>query len=199
MEYLEFIIKMQSIAKIGLKFSTDEYALENYAQIEKISKEMLEKYSKQVIEEDNYFVRDIYPTPNISVRVLVEHEGKFLFVRERVEQKYSIPGGWCDVFANARKNAFDEVLQESGFEVELDRLLAVFNRGEYTTVKNSISEYCLVFSAKIVGGFAQISHETDDVGFYDVNELPELSHKNTQQELTICFDVYYNNKNTYFD
>ena len=67
MEYLEFIIKMQSIAKIGLKFSTDEYALENYEQIQKISHEMLEKYSKQVIEEDNYFIRDIYPTPNVSV------------------------------------------------------------------------------------------------------------------------------------
>ncbi|MDF9866972.1 8-oxo-dGTP diphosphatase [Bacilli bacterium PM5-3] len=190
---------MQSIAKIGLKFSEDPYALENYQEIQDLSKEMLEKYTKQKIEEDNYFTRDIYPTPNVSVRVLVEQDGKFLFVREIKEQKYSIPGGWCDVFYNIRENACSEVLQESGYEVELDRVIAIFNRNDYKKKKSSVSEYCVYFSAKIIGGKAKISHETDDVGFYAVDELPELSFKNTHQELAICFDVYYNNKDTYFD
>lgn len=199
MDYLEYIIRMQSIAKIGLTFSKDPYAIENYQQIEKLSKEMLEKYTNQNIERDNYFVKDIYPTPSVSVRIIVENEGKILMVRERKEQKYSVPGGWCEVFENASENAYDEVLQESGYKVEMDRILAVFNRSEHLEFKNSVSEYTIYFSAKVVGGFAKESHETDDVAFFDINSLPELSFKNTQQELNIALDVYYNNKETYFD
>ncbi|MDL2211893.1 NUDIX hydrolase N-terminal domain-containing protein [Erysipelotrichaceae bacterium OttesenSCG-928-M19] len=199
MDYLEFIIKMQGIAKIGLKFSKDAYALENYAQIESLSKAMLEKYTQQEIEKDNYFVRDIYPTPNISVRVIIEEQGKLLMVREIKEQKYSVPGGWCDLFENAKENAISEVLQESGYEVEIERLLAIFNRSEYLPKKSSVSEYALYFSAKIIGGCAQVSHETDDVAFFEIEKLPQLSFKNTQQELNKALDVYYNDKETYFD
>lgn len=196
MDYLDFIIKMQSIAKIGLTFSKDPYAIENYQQIQDISREMLEKYTNEIIEEDNMFVRDIYPTPNISVRVLVEEEGKILVVRERVDQRYSIPGGWCDMFESIESNAKAELLQETGYNVELIRPLAIFNRG---TKQVGQSEYCIIFSGKIIGGEARISHETDEVLFLEANKIPILSGKNTQEELDIILDIYYNNKNTYFD
>lgn len=190
---------MQSIAKIGLKFSEDPYALENYQEIQEISSAMLEQYTNENLEHDNYFVRDIYPTPNVSVRVLVEHENKLLFVRERKEKKYSLPGGWCDVFKTAKENALAEVLQESGYIVELDRVLAIFNRGNHTKTKTSISEYSIVFSAKIIGGQATLSHETDRVEFYDRGNLPELSQKNSRHELDLVMDIYYNDKSTYFE
>jgi len=190
---------MQSIAKIGLTYSKDEYAIQNYKEVQALSKEMLEKYLNQPIEKDNYFVRDVYPTPNIGTRVLIEYEGKFLFVREAQDHKYAIPGGWCDIFYNARENAYNEVLQETGYEVELDRVLAVFHHNEYEEIKSSISVYSIIFSGKIVGGSSRTSHETDEVVFYSKEEIPELSTKITRKELDICLDVYYNNKNTYFD
>lgn len=196
MNYLDFIIKMQSIAKIGLTFSKDPYALENYQQIQELSKEMLEKYTEEPIERANLFVPDIYPTPNVSVRVLVAQAQDILLVKERKEQTYSIPGGWCDVFASVGENARAEVLQETGYEVALERMLAIFNRG---TKLSGLSEYTIYFSAKIVGGQAQPSHETDEVSFYNIKQLPVLSHKNTQAELDIVLDVYYNDKNVYFD
>lgn len=199
MEYLEFIIKMQSIAKIGMQFSEDAYALENYQEIQRLSKEMLEKYTEEKIETDNYFIRDIYPTPNVGVRVIIEDDHKILMVRERKEKTYSIPGGWCDIFKNAKDNAISEVLQESGYQVAITRVLAIFNRQEYLAKATSISEYSIYFSATIVGGEAKISHETDAVGFFDIDKLPELSRKNSYEELKIALDVYYNNKETYFD
>ncbi|MEG0365013.1 MAG: NUDIX hydrolase N-terminal domain-containing protein [Erysipelotrichales bacterium] len=198
--YLEFILKMQSIAKIGLKFSKDEYAIENYQEIQDLSKEMLEHYVNDNIEHDNYYVRDIYPTPNVSVRTIVTNEkDEILFVRERVDQLYSVPGGWCDVFKDARTNAMAEVKQESGYEVEIDRILAVFDRSKHAFKKSSIAEYCIYFSAHIVGGKAQVSHETDDVVFTCKDDMPSLSNKNSKDELKIVFDIYYNSKETYFD
>lgn len=199
MDYLAFIVKMQSIAKIGLKFSNDPYAIENYQEIQNISKKMLEEYSNETINHDNYFVKDIYPTPNVSVRVLVEHDDKILFVREIIEQKYSLPGGWCDIFKSLSVNACDEVLQESGYEIEINRVLAIVNKDKYRKTKSSVSEYCIYFSGKIIGGQARVSHETDDIIFCKANELPELSLKNSQHELDLVIDIYYNGKNTYFD
>lgn len=199
MTYLEYIIKMQSIAKIGLTFNNDPYALENYKLIEDLSKEMLEKYTDSNIEEDNYFIRNIYPTPNVSTRVLVIKDDKILMVKEIKTQDYSLPGGWCDVFDNIRKNAVDEAKQESGFDIVVDKVLAIFNRQTYQKIKSSVSEYSIYFSASIISGKASVSHETDDVDFFDIDNLPKLSYKNTHEEINIAYDVYINNKETYFD
>lgn len=199
MTYLEYIIKMQSIAKIGLTFNNDPYALENYKLIEDLSKEMLEKYTDSNIEEDNYFIRNIYPTPNVSTRVLVIKDDKILMVKEIKTQDYSLPGGWCDVFDNIKKNAVDEAKQESGFDIVVDKVLAIFNRQTYQKIKSSVSEYSIYFSASIISGKASVSHETDDVDFFDIDNLPKLSYKNTHEEINIAYDVYINNKETYFD
>ncbi|MEG0686513.1 MAG: NUDIX hydrolase, partial [Erysipelotrichales bacterium] len=88
---------------------------------------------------------------------------------------------------------------ESGYEVEIDRILAVFDRSKHAFKKSSIAEYCIYFSAHIVGGKAQVSHETDDVVFTCKDDMPSLSNKNSKDELKIVFDIYYNSKETYFD
>ncbi len=101
--------------------------------------------------------------------------------------------------ANGFVQNVGDVLQESGYVVRIDRMLAIFNRPDYLSFKTSISEYCLYFSGTIIGGSPRISHETDEVGFFDIDNLPELSFKNSKEELTIALDVYFNKKETYFD
>lgn len=195
-KYLEYILRMQSIAKIGLKFSSDPYALENYQQVQELSREMLNDLLKEDLIEDNYYQRDIYPTPNVSVRVLIEKDNEILFVRERTEQKYVLPGGWCEVFQSLSKNAYDEALQETGFQIETDRILAIFNRG---ISKSSTSEYLVVISAKIRAGEKKINHECDDIDFFSIDNMPPLSHKMTSEELEKVLKVYKNKLEPYFD
>lgn len=194
---LEYILRMQAIAKVGKLFNTDDYALENYEEIEKLSKEMLEKYQDISLDRDNYYAKDIYPTPNVSVRVVVRKDDKYLFVREIKEQKYTIPGGWCEVFSDLSTNGIAEVMQESGFEVEVEDLLAVFNRSKHIT--SSISEYAIYISAKIVGHQSIKLIETDDVAFFARDDLPQLSFKNDPCELAIVFDVIEGKRKPYFD
>lgn len=195
-KYLEYILRMQSIAKIGLKFSSDPYALENYQQVQELSKEMLNDLMGEEIIKDNHYQRDVYPTPNVSVRVLIEQDNKYLFVRERFEQKYVIPGGWCEVFQPLSKNAIDEVAQETGFQIKTGRILAIFNRG---VDKSSTSEYLVVISAKIVSGEKKINHECDDIDFFSYDNLPPLSHKMSSDELNKIIEIYENELEPYFD
>ena len=47
-ELYDYILKIQSIAKIGLVFSKDPYAITNYQQINDLTLEMLEKLMEMV-------------------------------------------------------------------------------------------------------------------------------------------------------
>ena len=43
-EIYDYILKIQSIAKIGLVYSKDPYAITNYNEINRLSMEMLENF-----------------------------------------------------------------------------------------------------------------------------------------------------------
>ena len=80
----DYIIKIQSIAKIGMVYSKDPYALTNYKEINDLSLKMLEEFMEVEFDRPNYFSRNIYPTPNVSVRTVIfsEDKKKVLMVRE---------------------------------------------------------------------------------------------------------------------
>ena len=94
----DYILKIQSIAKIGLVHSKDPYAITNYKEINELSMKMLEEFLEVKFDRPNYFHREIYPTPNISVRTVIfnKDKTKVLMVREAAQQAYCLPGGWSD-------------------------------------------------------------------------------------------------------
>ena len=75
-ELYDYILKIQSIAKIGLVFSKDPYAITNYQQINDLTIEMLEKLMEMQFNRPNYFSRDIYPTPSVSVRAVILNDNR---------------------------------------------------------------------------------------------------------------------------
>ena len=148
--FYDFLLKIQSIAKIGLKFSKDPYALSNYQEINDLSTKFLEDFQNVNFERNNYFERDIYPTPNVSVRTIIfsEDRKKILMVREASSHEYSLPGGWADLYDSPSKTAKNECLQEAGAEIEIVRLVGITER---TPFKNptSVPEYVVIFEGKI--------------------------------------------------
>lgn len=72
---LEFIKKVQSIAQIGLSFSTDPYAIDNYEELRKISINMLKEYTSLPDSECELYKDFSYPTPQPAVRMLVMKQG----------------------------------------------------------------------------------------------------------------------------
>lgn len=196
----QFIIKVLSVAKIGLKYSKDEYALENYAELEKLGVVMLDSVASNEIDH-NIFVEDLYPTPNLSVRIIVVNsKNEVLFVKEKAEVKWGVPGGWCDLFISPRKNAEKEVWEEAGIKVKTEELLAVFNRQEYRKPQSVLSDYVMYFKATITKDQEiKIGFEVSDAKFYQMDNLPELSTNNTKEELEIAWDVLVNKKQPHVD
>ena len=198
-ELYDYILKIQSIAKIGLVFSKDPYAITNYQQINDLTLEMMEKLLEIEFHKPNYFSRDIYPTPSVSVRALILNKNKdqILMVREANSGTYSFPGGWSDLYDSPGQTAINESSQEAGADIELIRLVGVLNRTPFKSGVH-VPEYLIVFEAKLKGDLHEHEYETDDVRWFSIDNLPTMSRKVAKEEIDRIILAVKNNE-TIFD
>jgi len=168
--FYEFIIKIQAISKIGLKFSKDPYALENYQELNDLSSQMLKDFMNLDFSKPNYFNKDAYPTPNVSVRVLLlnDHD-EILYVKDKDGEGYTLPGGWADINQSPVEAAMSECLQEAGATVTLDRLVGVY---DFSSQSVGSSQYCLVFLGKVIGPLVPFGHEILEVKYVHKDQIP---------------------------
>ena len=193
-EFYDFVVKVHSIAKIGLTYSTDPYAIDNYKELNELSKEMLEHFMDVKFDKPSMFTKEIYPTPNISVRTLIGKNNKLLCVREANSGLWSFPGGWCDLYESPSKSAFNEVIQETGAPCSIDRLVGVLERTPHKTQHNT-PEYVLIFAGTLKNeDFSKHCHETTEVKFFDIDNLPDMSKKLSKEEIDQILDAYKNKK-----
>ena len=194
-EFYDFVVKVHSIAKIGLTFSKDPYAIDNYKELNELSREMLEKFNEVKFDRPSMFSRDIYPTPSISSRTLIVNEkDEVLCVREANTGLWSFPGGWADLYDSPSKAAYNEVSQEAGVEPEITRLIALLERTPHKSNQN-VPEYVIIFLGSVSGKkFHEHCHETLDVKFYPLDKLPEMSRKLSMTEIDRIIKAYRNNE-----
>jgi len=195
----DLLIKIQSIAKIGLVYSTDPYAITNYNEINDLTKKYLEELTEVNIDRPNFFDRDIYPTPSVSVRVVIfnKNRDKILLVREANSQTYSIPGGWADLYDSPAQTAINEARQEAGADIHVDRLVGILNRTPFKA-NLTIPEYVIIFEGSLVGDLHEHEYETDDVGWFELDKLPTISRKISMEEMNRMVEAA-KNKTTIFD
>ena len=194
-EFYDFVVKVHSIAKIGLTYSKDPYAIDNYEELNRISKEMLEKFMEVKFDKPSMFTKEVYPTPNISVRTLIGNgKNQILLVREANTGFWSFPGGWAELYDSPKEAAYNEVVQETGVKPQITRLIGVLNRLPHKTDK-PVPEYVIIFEGKVNDDdYSKHCHEITEVKFFDISNLPEMSKKLSKEELDMIFDAYKNNK-----
>lgn len=198
-ELYDYILKIQSIAKIGLIYSKDPYAISNYKEINTLSKKMLEDFMNVKLDRPNYFTKEIYPTPNISARTVVFNRERthVLMVREVNSQTYSLPGGWCDLYDSPGQTAINECSQEAGADIEVVRLVGLTDRLPFKA-NTSVPEYVAIFEGKLKAELHEHEYETDDVGWFPIDNLPTLSRKVSFKEVNRMIQAALNNE-TIFD
>jgi ADP-ribose pyrophosphatase YjhB (NUDIX family) len=177
-DWFETAKKLKAIAQAGKAFAKDEYELDRHNQIETITAEIFACHSNLQTDEAKIMLqKDIgYPTPKVDCRGVIFKDDKVLLVREIADGGWTLPGGWCDTGSPASQNVAREIIEESGFEVKVERLLAVYDRDtQGHTPPYPFSIYKMFFLCSITGGKATPSNETSDVDFFEVHDLPPLS------------------------
>ncbi|QVK21851.1 NUDIX hydrolase N-terminal domain-containing protein [Mycoplasmatota bacterium] len=197
----EFIKKVNAIAHTGITYSTDEYALDNYHELLDESTKMLNEYIGLEVRPYDIYHEFYYPTPQPCVRTLVIKNDKLLLVQEAKmhdKGKWSLPGGWCDIDTTPMEAAIKETKEESGLDVKITKLLGIQDRRKYRKSK-MYEVYNIFFLAKVIGGEFNPNFEVLDVGWFDIDNLPELSTKTTMEELMIIYNNYKNGSSAYFE
>jgi len=178
LKWMEWSQKLQAISQNGLTYAKDKFDLQRYSQLQEIVAEIISEHSNHNHKKvQNYLSSEMgYATPKIDMRGVVLKEGKILLVKEKADGLWTLPGGWADIYETPSGNIEREVWEESGFEVKAVRLLAVYDRSKHGHFPEYPSYvYKFFFFCEITGGEARPSMETSDVGFFDINDLPELS------------------------
>ena len=83
-KWIDFAVRIQSIAQAGLQYGKDKYDKERYEQLRKISVEMISAKTDIPIDKvcDLFCNETGYQTPKVDTRAAVFVDNKILLARE---------------------------------------------------------------------------------------------------------------------
>lgn len=191
-KWLNWATKLQSIAQAGLAFGENRYDIDRYQQIRDLSIEILHEYT----DLSHKKIRDLfgsetgYQTPKVDIRAAVFRDDKILMVREKVDGRWSLPGGWADVNTSVSESAVRECLEEAGAVVKPRRVIAIHHANKQNDFLYPFTIYKIILECELIEYSFKENLETLGSGFFSLDNLPELSlERNNFKQLNLCFDA----------
>lgn len=202
--YFEKIKRIQALSEIGLEYTESSYDRERYEELQEISLQLLEKITEMPVEKIVPVIQENngYKTPKVDVRAVVFNEkGQILLVQEKADNCWSMPGGWSDISYSPKEVAEKECFEEAGLKVKATKLLAVIDKQKQNMPPAFEYVYKIFLLCEKLGDTISTGSETLDVGWFDENNLPELSTpRNNATILKMMFGFYRGERNEpYFD
>lgn len=177
-ELLEELKKLKAIADVGLLYAKNDYDRERYIALKDISHRLLSGVSGHDIEtlKSSFPVATDYPTAKVDIRGLaLSPENKILLVRESLDGKWSLPGGWADIGCSPKETLIKEFKEETGLSVTAKALLAVFDKRFHAHPPQPFYVYKMVFYCELASFEIAKGFDVLDVQYFGIDSLPELS------------------------
>lgn len=193
--WLKWAKELQAIAQIGLTYSVENpFDIERYERIRELAIEILSAHStiQRELWVELFQQETGYATPKVDVRGVVFHHDQILMVKEASDGGWTLPGGWADVNESPKESVVREIWEESGYQTQAVKLLAVYDRSKHAHHPPlPFHIYKLFILCELIGGEASVSHETSAVGFFAEDDLPNLSvSRVTADQIHRLFDHY---------
>ena len=115
--------------------------------------------------------------PGCSAMIFDPTRQKVLLTRRTDNGRWCLPGGGMEPGESAAEACAREVLEETGLEVRVGRLIGVYTTPhriiEYAD-GNRIQPVALSFDAQPIGGELGLSDETTEVGYFSLPEIETM-------------------------
>ena len=192
-KWLDFAIRIQSIAQAGLLYGKDQYDKERYGELRKIAAEMISEKTDISVEKvyDLFCNETGYQTPKVDTRAAVFMDDKILLVHEN-NGTWSLPGGWCDVDQSIASNTEKEVKEEAGFTVKAEKLIAVQDWRKHNVTNYAYGVVKAFVMCRYESGNFEKNIETTEIAFFGKDEIPDplAVEKCTREQIIMCFEAY---------
>lgn len=103
---------------------------------------------------------------SVAVAVFSSDRSSILLIQRRDVPIWVLPGGGVESQETAEEAAIREILEETGFQVKIERVVG------YYEPLNRLAKRTILFECSIEKGAAQTSDETRDVKFFPLSSLP---------------------------
>ncbi|AHY47450.1 ADP-ribose pyrophosphatase [Rubrobacter radiotolerans] len=106
-------------------------------------------------------------TPKLTADVVLPLEGGVVLIRRKNEPfkgQWALPGGFVDVGETVEEAAVREMREETGLDVQLERLVGVYSDPDRDPRGHNVS---VVFLAKKVGGSLKGSDDAEEAAALD--------------------------------
>ena len=196
--------ELQFLAQCSLAYSKDKFDRERSERIRDISCEMLSyKYDLPIEKIKMDFASEIgYQTPKVETRAAIIKDNKILLVKEQLDGKWALPGGYQDVNVSVRENVIKEASEEAGAVVQPLKVVAVLDYNRHHHVNFPLGMVKIFVLCEYINHSFNENTETLGAEFYSLDDLPELSlTRTTKKQLEMCFECYKDPENwdTIFD
>lgn len=115
--------------------------------------------------------------PGASALVFDEAREKILLTRRADNGRWCLPGGGMDPGESAAEACAREVLEETGLEVRVTKLVGVYTTPDLLIEYpdgNKIQPVAFSFEVEITGGKLTLSDETTEFGWYTLAEMEAM-------------------------
>ncbi len=181
-------IEMAAMAHNGLHYATDRYDLARYHRMESMSAEIM----GLLADSDPAGFRSAlaaeagHATPKVDVRGALIERDRILLVQEARDGRWTLPGGWADAMDAPAEAVEREFGEEAGLAVRATKLAAVYDgsrrNGHAHSPWHIYKLFFLVERLDDAQPRAGLDGETSAVGFFALDELPNLSSPRTTAE-----------------
>ncbi len=166
--------ELRALAQNNLQYTQDPYQIQRNRRVLQLAAQLQSFVDTRPLAAiERIFAQDLeYLTPLAVVDTAVlDPQGRVLLIRRADNGLWALPGGACDVGEAPAAAAAREVWEESGYQVEITRLLGVFD-SRLQGSQSGRHLYVILFAGAPVGGEAKTSHETTEVEWFAWDAIP---------------------------
>jgi ADP-ribose pyrophosphatase YjhB (NUDIX family) len=122
----------------------------------------------------------VFFDPKVAVVVFTMQNNKILLVKRAVDPgkgRWTFPAGFVDAGEDPKEAARREILEETGLEIEINRLIDVFARN---ADDGGTADIIIAYAAHVTGGALQANDDAEAVAWFAAHDLPELVFATTE-------------------
>ena len=112
------------------------------------------------------------------VAIVQDDRGRVLMIHKTDNNKWALPGGGHEIGESIADTVVREVKEETGYDVEVETITGTYTNPDHVMAYDDgevRQQFSIAFRARLVGGDARTSSESDRVEWMSPDQLEDLA------------------------